>query len=301
MRKAVAIDFDGCLCANAYPAIGEPNWPVINRAKAEQRAGAGLILWTCREDQLLLDAISACEGWGLTFDAVNESLPDWIEELKTRPRKVGASEYWDDKAVQLPVVPVDPLPPMQRLTSREPRISGSPGVSCAHFRGKDCETVQGCCSDGCPWEEAAWERLAAYEDTGLEPDEIVSVQREPWCVFYTNRHCNLDGDFCQGKTECQKKLLPEDAACLLKPAQAEKNLPLTPEELREMDGEPVWIEYIPSPGEECAGLWALVSIDKEYDEIFLLNSIGGSSSYEEVRADIRAIYRRRPEEVQHNG
>ena len=86
MRKAIAIDFDGCLCTNAYPEIGEPNWPVIRRAQAEQRAGAGLILWTCREDQLLLDAIAACGGWGLTFDAVNESLPDWIEEFGTRPR-----------------------------------------------------------------------------------------------------------------------------------------------------------------------------------------------------------------------
>lgn len=32
MRKAIAIDFDGCLCTNAYPEIGEPNWPVIRRA-----------------------------------------------------------------------------------------------------------------------------------------------------------------------------------------------------------------------------------------------------------------------------
>lgn len=103
MRKAIAIDFDGCLCTDAYPEIGEPNWPVICRAKEEQRAGTGLILWTCREDQLLLDAIAACDGWGLTFDAVNESLPDWIKEYGTRPRKVGASEYWDDKAARIPV------------------------------------------------------------------------------------------------------------------------------------------------------------------------------------------------------
>lgn len=101
MRKAIAIDFDGCLCTNAYPEIGEPNWTVIYRAKAEQRAGAGLILWTCREGQLLLNAIAACEGWGLIFDSVNESLPDWIEEFGTRPRKIGATEYWDDKAVNL--------------------------------------------------------------------------------------------------------------------------------------------------------------------------------------------------------
>lgn len=99
MRKAIAIDFDGCLCTDAFPAIGEPNWAVINRAKAEQQAGAGLILWTCREDQLLLDAIATCEGWGLNFDSVNESLPDWIEAFRNQPRKVGATEYWDDKAV----------------------------------------------------------------------------------------------------------------------------------------------------------------------------------------------------------
>lgn len=123
MRKAIAIDFDGCLSTDAFPAIGEPNWPVINRAKAEQRAGAGLILWTCREDQLLLDAIAACEGWGLTFDAVNESLPDWIEAFGTRPRKVGASEYWDDKAVRMP----DALPPNDPLTLDELRgMDGEP-------------------------------------------------------------------------------------------------------------------------------------------------------------------------------
>lgn len=41
LRKAIAIDFDGCLCTDAYPKIGEPNWPVIYRAKAEQKGGAG--------------------------------------------------------------------------------------------------------------------------------------------------------------------------------------------------------------------------------------------------------------------
>lgn len=102
MRKAIAIDFDGCLCTDAHPAIGEPNWPVIYRAKAEQRSGAGLILWTCREGDLLQEAVTACEGWGLTFDAVNESLPDWIEAYGNRPRKVGATEYWDDKAARIP-------------------------------------------------------------------------------------------------------------------------------------------------------------------------------------------------------
>lgn len=127
MRKAIAIDFDGCLCTDAFPAIGEPNWPVIKRAQAEQRAGAGLILWTCREDQLLLDAIAACEGWGLTFDSINESLPDWIEAFGTQPRKVGATEYWDDKAASIPVAGRFPDLPNAPLTLEELReMDGEP-------------------------------------------------------------------------------------------------------------------------------------------------------------------------------
>lgn len=102
LRKAIAIDFDGCLCEDAYPEIGAPYPAVIARALQEQRAGAGLILWTCREGPLLQDAVAACAWWGLTFDAINESLPDWVAAFGTRPRKVGATEYWDDKAVRLP-------------------------------------------------------------------------------------------------------------------------------------------------------------------------------------------------------
>ena len=102
MRDAIAIDFDGCLCVNAYPDIGAPNWGVIAKAEERQASGAGLILWTCREGLLLQAAVQACREWGLTFDAINESLPDWIEAFGTRPRKVGATEYWDDRAVRLP-------------------------------------------------------------------------------------------------------------------------------------------------------------------------------------------------------
>lgn len=99
LRKAIAIDFDGTLCADAYPDIGEPCWAVIEAAIRRQRAGDGLILWTCREGVYLAAALAACESWGLHFDAVNQSLPDWIAAWGTNPRKVAATEYWDDRAV----------------------------------------------------------------------------------------------------------------------------------------------------------------------------------------------------------
>lgn len=101
-QRVIAVDFDGCLCDNAYPDIGAPNWRVIEAALKEREAGAALILWTCREGDMLQQALDACKGWGLEFDAVNDSLPKWKETWKNDPRKIGATEYWDDKAVRMP-------------------------------------------------------------------------------------------------------------------------------------------------------------------------------------------------------
>lgn len=99
LRRAIAIDFDGCLCKpGAWPGIGAPNWRVIEAALKERADGAALILWTCREGEMLQQALDACKGWGLEFDAVNESLPEWRERYGNDPRKIGASEYWDDRA-----------------------------------------------------------------------------------------------------------------------------------------------------------------------------------------------------------
>lgn len=82
MQKAIAIDFDGTLCANDYPNIGEPNWEIIAEAKMEQANGPGLILWTCREGEMLDAALKACEEWELHFDVVNESLPSWKKNME---------------------------------------------------------------------------------------------------------------------------------------------------------------------------------------------------------------------------
>lgn len=101
MRKVIAVDFDGCLCQDDYPAIGPPNWEVIRRALAEQEGGAALILWTCRQGEYLAQAVNACRLWGLTFDAINENLPERIAAYGNDCRKISADEYWDDKAVRV--------------------------------------------------------------------------------------------------------------------------------------------------------------------------------------------------------
>lgn len=97
--KIIAMDYDGTLALNSYPQAGDPNWPVINKALAEQAAGAKLILWTCREGDELAIALDACASRGLHIAAVNDNLPEMQQFFGNNPRKIFGNEYWDDRAV----------------------------------------------------------------------------------------------------------------------------------------------------------------------------------------------------------
>lgn len=97
----IAVDFDGTLCSNKYPAIGDPYPAVIERVKLLHNAGIQVILWTCREGERLKEALRWCDNQGLVFDAVNENTPELKAKWGNDPRKVGANEYWDDHAVYI--------------------------------------------------------------------------------------------------------------------------------------------------------------------------------------------------------
>ena len=71
---------------------------------------------------------------------------------------------------------------MDRLTKYSNETSHKNGVCCTHFLSDECRALGGECAHGCKWEEAAWERLAAYEDTGLTPQEVLSMKFE-WCAM----------------------------------------------------------------------------------------------------------------------
>ena len=98
MTKVIAVDFDGTLCENKWPKIGRPNFKVINYLKKEKKKGAKVILWTCRMDERLENAVKWCKAYNLEFDAINENLPEIIKEFGGDSRKVFANEYIDDKA-----------------------------------------------------------------------------------------------------------------------------------------------------------------------------------------------------------
>ena len=99
--KTIAVDFDGTLCENKYPEIGQAKKDVINRLLEEQECGAKIILWTCRCGKHLNLAVEWCKSQGINFDAVNSNLPELIEKWGTDPRKIAASEYWDDRSVSI--------------------------------------------------------------------------------------------------------------------------------------------------------------------------------------------------------
>lgn len=95
--KIIAVDFDGTLCENKWPDIGEPMYGTISYLLKEQKQGAKLILWTCRIDDMLQKAVAWCADKGLIFDAVNENLPEIIESFGSDTRKIFANEYIDDR------------------------------------------------------------------------------------------------------------------------------------------------------------------------------------------------------------
>lgn len=97
----IAVDFDGTLCENKYPQIGEPNELLIALILNRQKNGDKFILWTCRQGRYLSEAVRWCEERHLYFDAINKNLSERISSFGSDSRKVSADEYWDDKAYNI--------------------------------------------------------------------------------------------------------------------------------------------------------------------------------------------------------
>lgn len=95
--KIIAVDFDGTLCRDIYPKIGEPNLKLIKILKQLQKSGCKLILWTCRCGKLLDEAVHWCGQFQIQFDAVNENVEETIQKYGTNSRKIFADVYIDDK------------------------------------------------------------------------------------------------------------------------------------------------------------------------------------------------------------
>ena len=114
MNKIIAVDFDGTLCENAWPKIGEMKPAVFSYVLNQQKQGAKLILWTNRTGPYLAAALDWCRDRGLYFDAVNENLPEMISGFGGDCRKVFADEYIDDRSILMPGENLDLLSELSR-------------------------------------------------------------------------------------------------------------------------------------------------------------------------------------------
>ena len=103
-NKIYAIDFDGTLCEDKFPEIGESNDMMIEFCKRLKQEGNSIILWTSRAGKYLDDAVDWCKKRGLEFDAVNENLPSIQEQWGTDTRKVFCDYYIDDKNLSIETI-----------------------------------------------------------------------------------------------------------------------------------------------------------------------------------------------------
>lgn len=100
-----AVDFDGTLCTNVWPGIGEPHYDMINWMRQLRNDGHKIILWTCRSGMSLVEAIVWCAERGLFFDAINDNLEEHKLKFGGNSRKVNADYYIDDKAIYPSAMP----------------------------------------------------------------------------------------------------------------------------------------------------------------------------------------------------
>ena len=104
---------------------------------------------------------------------------------------------------------------MERLTAHSKQTSHENGICCTHFCGPECLEVGGNCAMNCKWEEAAWSRLAAYEDTGLTPGDIkelldMAVSKTDKVLRLKEELHTIKNELCQ---YCGKYKQAHEGAC----------------------------------------------------------------------------------------
>ncbi|PTT40521.1 hypothetical protein DBR28_05690, partial [Chryseobacterium sp. HMWF028] len=96
-NKKIAVDFDGTIVDDAYPAIGKPKTFAFETLKRLQAEGFRLILWTYRHGRALDEAVEFCQKNGVEFYAVNSSFDGEVFDSENQSRKLDADWFIDDR------------------------------------------------------------------------------------------------------------------------------------------------------------------------------------------------------------
>ncbi len=95
----IAVDFDNTIARTTFPEIHEEMPGAIAALLDFQNSGHTVILWTCREGEVLEEAMQWLAERNFIPDCVNCHAASQIEEWGTDPRKVAADIYIDDRNI----------------------------------------------------------------------------------------------------------------------------------------------------------------------------------------------------------
>lgn len=99
MRQSllIAVDFDGTIVDDKYPAIGKPKPFAFETLKMLVSDGHRLILWTYRHGSKLEEAVAFLKENGVEIYAVNRSYPEEASHPSDVSRKIHADLFIDDR------------------------------------------------------------------------------------------------------------------------------------------------------------------------------------------------------------
>ena len=176
--KVIAVDFDGTLCESKWPDIGEEHRELIEWLVRRQAEGARIVLWTCREGEMLDRAVMWCMNRGLKFDAINDNTKERIAQYGNNCRKVSADIYIDDRNAW--IVGAGPKPRMDCLGAGVPAVVAMPEKFDILHKWK--------------WQRESWKLMKVYQAehlrradernrTKVKEETSMGYETAEWNVF----------------------------------------------------------------------------------------------------------------------
>lgn len=95
----ISIDFDGTICENRYPQMGEPLPNAKQVINYWYDRGHTIIINTCRTGHYEEHAKSYLNYHGIRYNYMNENDPKLIEKYMSDTRKISADVYLDDRTL----------------------------------------------------------------------------------------------------------------------------------------------------------------------------------------------------------
>ena len=93
----IAVDFDGTIVQDMFPEVGAVLPGAAKTLRRLHEAGHTIIIWTCRRDERLKEAICCLMREEIPYSRVNSNADEVVKAYGGDTRKICADMYIDDK------------------------------------------------------------------------------------------------------------------------------------------------------------------------------------------------------------